>query len=105
VRASALPKVSEEAAGEAEQDVKCNELPEGDTASASRFRYLVDTENLHASTQQLGKCGEMRCKKKTREHHVHATQNKKGGCVPLTLRSCRNPSKELGQWLQSPRGD
>ena len=58
--ASAVPKVSEEGAGEEAQDVEFSESPEGDPARASRFRYHVDAVNLRASAEDIA---EMRCKR------------------------------------------
>jgi hypothetical protein len=59
MRVSAVPKVSEEGAGEEAQDVEFSESPEGDPARTSRFRYHVDAVNLRASAQHSA---EMRCK-------------------------------------------
>ena len=59
MRVSAVPKVSEEGAGEEAQDVEFSESPEGDPARTSRFRYHVDAVNLRASAQHSA---EMCCK-------------------------------------------
>ena len=50
-----------EGAGEAAQDVKFSESPEGSPAGTRRFRYHVDAVNLRASTQHICVAKEKAC--------------------------------------------